>query len=167
MYQKTLTKPASAIILFLCISHSVKSQFSLSGQLRTRTEIRDGAGTLKPIGNKTAFFTSQRTRLTFNYKWNKLVFQTSLQDVRVWGQDASTISNADGARLSVHEAWADLILANSKDSSFKKSFIEYFSVKVGRQELIYDDSRLLGNLDWLQQARRHDAVVFKLLQKGW
>ena len=32
---------------------------------------------------------------------------------------------------------------------------------------MYDDSRLLGNLDWAQQARRHDAIVFKLLQSGW
>ena len=27
--------------------------------------------------------------------------------------------------------------------------------------------RLLGDLDWLQQARRHDAVVIKALHKGW
>lgn len=93
--------------------------------------------------------------------------QTSVQDVRVWGQDASTISNADGGRLSIHEAWADIILLNAKDSTFKKSLINYLSIKIGRQELIYDDSRLLGNLDWLQQSRRHDAVVFKLIQKGW
>ena len=32
---------------------------------------------------------------------------------------------------------------------------------------MYDDSRLLGNLDWLQQGRHHDAIVFKLLNKGW
>src|SRR5688572_33262527 len=129
-----------------------KGQFTLNGQVRTRTELRDGTGTLKPSTNKAAFFTSQRTRLTFNYKSNKVILQTSLQDIRVWGQDASTISNADGARLGVHEAWAEILLANRKDTSFKKSFLEYISVKAGRQELLYDDSRLLGNLDWLQQA---------------
>ncbi len=32
---------------------------------------------------------------------------------------------------------------------------------------MYDDSRLLGNLDWLQQARHHDAIVLKFLNKGW
>lgn len=90
-----------------------------------------------------------------------------MQDVRVWGQDASTISNADGSKLGVHEAWAEIILANKKDTSFKSSAVEYFSVKIGRQELLYDDSRLLGNLDWLQQGRRHDAAVFKMLNKGW
>lgn len=143
------------------------TQLTLTGQLRTRTEFRNGYGTLETIGSKPAFLTSQRTRLTFNYQLGKVVFQTSLQDVRVWGADASSISNADGNRLGVHEAWAEIKLADIKDSSFKRSAVDYFSVKIGRQELLYDDQRLLGNLDWLQQGRRHDAVVFKLLHKGW
>ena len=144
------------------------AQASLMGQIRTRTEYRNGVGTLKPKTSDPAFFTSQRARLTFNYKWtSRVAFQFTVQDVRVWGQDASTITPADGAKLGVHEAWAEIALANKKDSSFKNKSVEYFGVKLGRQELLYDDSRLLGNLDWLQQARRHDAVVFKLLQNGW
>lgn len=143
------------------------AQFSLTGQLRTRTEFRNGTGTLKPANNKASFFTSQRSRLTFGYKSSRVIFQTSIQDVRVWGQDASTISPADGAKLGVHEAWADIILANKADTSIQKLTVDYLSFKVGRQELVYDDSRLLGNLDWLQQARRHDAAVLKLLHKGW
>jgi len=153
-------------ILAICGLH-VKGQLSVSGQLRTRTEFRDGSGTLKLKINKPSIFTSQRTRLTFNYKTSRLIFQTSLQDIRVWGQDASTISSSDGSKLGVHEAWAQIILANKNDTSFKHSAVDYFTVKIGRQELLYDDSRLLGNLDWLQQARRHDAVVLKLLNKGW
>jgi Alginate export len=169
MYRKTLCyRAAGLVISCFFMQYGLHAQFSLSGQLRTRTELRNGLGTLKLSANKAAFLTSQRTRLSFNYKWNKVVFQTSLQDVRVWGQDASTISNADGAKLGVHEAWADVILANKKDTIFKKHQpVEYCSIKIGRQELLYDDSRLLGNLDWLQQARRHDAVVLKMLNKGW
>lgn len=143
------------------------AQVSLTGQLRTRTEFRDGTGTLLPKNSDPSFFISQRTRLTFNYQTGRVIFQTSLQDVRVWGQDASTISSADGARLSVHEAWAAIVLANKSDSTFTSRSVDYFAVKIGRQELLYDDSRLLGNLDWLQQGRRHDAIVFKLLNKGW
>ena len=144
------------------------AQFSLIGQLRTRTEYRNGTGSLKLKTADPAFFTSQRARLGFNYKWtNRVVFQFTAQDVRVWGQDASTISPADGTKLGVHEAWAELALANKKDSTFKTNSVDYFGVKLGRQELLYDDSRLMGNLDWLQQARRHDAIVFKLLQSGW
>src|SRR3712207_7983172 len=47
------------------------------------------------------------------------------------------------------------LFRSKKDTSFKKSLVDYFGFKIGRQELLYDDSRLLGNLDWLQQARRH------------
>lgn len=151
----------------LLLTTASQAQLTVTGQVRTRTEYRDGLGIPRPKPNKPAFFTSQRSRLSFNYKLPRIVLQASLQDVRVWGQDASTISNADGNRMVLHEAWADIILSNKKDSSFTRSPVEYFSVKIGRQELLYDDSRLLGNLDWLQQARRHDAIVFKLLQSGW
>lgn len=135
--------------------------------MRTRTEYRNGVGTPKPHSYDAAFFTSQRTRLTFHYKGPRLLLQASLQDVRVWGQDASTINNADGQKLGMHEAWGELILSNKGDTSFKNSPVDYLAVRVGRQELVYDDSRLIGNLDWLQQGRRHDALVFKLLNKGW
>ncbi|WP_462251564.1 alginate export family protein [Ferruginibacter sp.] len=159
---KSITLLTLAVLSF----YQANAQLLVTGQIRTRTEYRNGVGTLKPAANDAAFFTSQRSRLTFNYKTNRIILQTSLQDVRLWGQDASTISNADGNKLGLHEAWAEIILANKKDTSFKKSAVEYFAVKLGRQELVYDDVRLLGNLDWLQQARRHDAVVFKLLNKS-
>src|SRR5258706_4866967 len=154
------TKKIKRLLTFLIVASFVvkklPAQLTLTAQVRTRTEYRDGLGTLKPKTNDAAFFTSQRSRLTFNYKMNRIILQASLQDIRVWGQDASTISNADGAKLGLHEAWGEIILSDKKDSSFKKSLVDYLSVKIGRQELLYDDSRLLGNLDWLQQARRHD-----------
>jgi hypothetical protein len=155
------------LLLFTCMSSAVNAQFTLSGQLRTRTELRNGLGNLVLKGSKGAAFTSQRTRLLFNYKWDRLNFGVSLQDVRVWGQDASTVSNNDGNKLMVHEAWAELMLANSKDSSIKFKFIDQLSLKIGRQELNYDDARLIGNLDWLQQARRHDMALLKASHKGW
>ncbi len=143
------------------------AQFSLIGQLRTRTEIRKGVGNLPVTGSPTAAFTSQRTRLTFGYKWDRVTFGMAIQDIRVWGQDASTISNADGNKLMVHEAWADVALINRADTTMKFAPIDYLSLKIGRQEMVYDDSRLIGNLDWLQQARRFDAALLKAQHKGW
>lgn len=143
------------------------AQFSLLGQLRTRTEMRDGYGTLNTTGSSKAIFTSQRARLTFGYKWDRVNFNLSVQDVRVWGQDASTINNADGNRLMVHEAWAEVTLMNVADTTIKAKGIDNLSFKIGRQALIYDDVRLLGDLDWLQQARRHDALLVKAVHHGW
>jgi hypothetical protein len=154
-------------LLVLLYGRQTQAQMSLTGQLRTRTEIRDGLGNLAPTGADAAAFTSQRTRLTFGYKWDRILFQTAVQDVRVWGQDAATINNADGNKLMIHEAWADISLANSADTTVKFNFIQNLNLKIGRQELIYDDVRLLGNLDWLQQARRFDAALLKAQHMGW
>ena len=156
-----------SIIFLTNISLSLRAQLSLTGELRDRTELRNGYGTLETVGSKPAFLTSQRARLNFHYQSSRVIFHASVQDVRVWGADASTINNADGARLSVHEAWGELVFSNSTDSAFPHSPVQYFAVRIGRQELVYDDERLLGGLNWLQQGRRHDAIVFKLLNHGW
>ncbi len=150
-----------------CSIQHLCAQLTLSAQIRPRTEFRNGFGTLKPKTGDAAFFTSQRSRLTVNYRMSRIILQVAVQDIRVWGQDASTINNADGIKLGLHEAWGEIVLSDKKDTTFKKSLFDYFAVRIGRQEILYDDSRLMGNLDWLQQARHHDAVVFKLLNKGW
>lgn len=167
MKKKLFSKFGLAFFFTVVLFQTSFSQFSLIGQVRTRTEVRDGLGNLAPLGTKFSAFTSQRTRLTFGYKWERVIFGMSVQDVRVWGQDASSISNADGSKFGVHEAWAEITLINSADSNFKFKPIQNLSLKIGRQELVYDDVRLLGNLDWLQQGRRFDAAIFKAQHKGW
>lgn len=136
-----------AVLLIFALSKTTHAQLSLQGQLRTRTEIRDGVGNLPKAGAKPAAFTSQRTSLIFGYKWDRLTFGVNVRDVRVWGQDAASINNTDGSKLFLHEAWAEVILANSADTTLKFKAFDNLTLKIGRQELIYDDVRLLGNLD--------------------
>jgi hypothetical protein len=168
MYKNVFNRYSlTAIALSLFSAKITKAQISVTGQLRPRAEVRDGYGTLEPKGNDAAALISQRTRLTFNYRYSKLIFQATVQDVRLWGQDASTISINDGNRLMLHEAWAEIILSDKKDTSFHHAPFDYFAIKLGRQELSYDDERLLGPTDWIQQGRRHDAMVIKLRQAGW
>ena len=134
------------------------AQLTLGGQLRTRTEFRNGQGAPLQQGAKAAFFTSQRTRLNLGYNCYRMKFFVAAQDVRVWGQDVSTINRSttqDNNGLMLHEAWAEILLT---DTSFK---MRSLTLKAGRQELVYDDQRLLGNLDWAQPARRHDAALLK------
>jgi hypothetical protein len=88
----------------------------------------------------------------------------ALQDVRVWGQDQSSINRTTTEAnngLMLHEAWGEIILNDTV------STIKNLSLKIGRQEIAYDDQKVIGSLDWLQQARRHDAVVLKFANKGW
>lgn len=168
MYRKSFIASVGVLLFFsVFLPHFSNAQFSLTGQLRTRTEVRNGLGNLVLKGSKSAVFTSQRTRLIFGYKWDRLTLGVSVQDVRVWGQDASTISNADGNRFMLHEGWAELMLANKADTTLKFRLLDLMSLKIGRQELIYDDVRLLGNLDWLQQGRRHDMALLKTVHKGF
>lgn len=153
-------------LLAVCNALALQSaaQFTLAGQVRTRTEFRDGQGAPLSIGAKPAFFTSQRTRLQFGYSAYRLKFGVTAQDVRVWGQDVSTINRTTTQDLNgvmLHEAWAELGLT---DTTVKNKAV---SLKIGRQELVYDDQRLLGNLDWLQQARRHDAALLKYETASW
>ena len=162
-----ISKLALFLFLSICTQFTTKAQFTLQGQLRTRTEVRNGLGNLVPTDSKSAAFTSQRTRLNFGYKWDRVLFGAAVQDVRVWGQDASSISNADGAKLMLHEGWAEVTLANKADTTVKFKSVDLLTVKIGRQELIYDDVRLIGNLDWLQQGRRHDMILLKAVHHGW
>lgn len=157
----------SKILLLIAaagFSISSNAQLSLTGQLRTRTELRDGQGAPLPQGASPALFTSQRTRLTLLYSTYRLKFGVTAQDIRVWGQDVSTINRTtvqDNNGLMLHEAWAEIVLS---DTALKTKAL---SLKMGRQELVYDDQRLIGNLDWLQQARRHDAAVLKYETPQW
>lgn len=151
-----------AVCSFLTLLSS--AQLTLSGQLRTRSELRDGQGSPLSKGAKPALFTSQRTRLSFGYSTYRLKFGVTVQDVRVWGQDVSTINRTTSQDLNglmLHEAWTEIQLT---DTTVKNKML---SLKIGRQELVYDDQRLLGNLDWLQQGRRHDAALLKYETKSW
>ncbi len=142
----------------------LKAQLDSSGQLRPRPEFRDGQGAPLPKGAQDAFFISQRTRLNVSYSMYRLKFDLSLQDVRVWGQDASTINTTttqNNNGLQLHQAWAEIQLTDSTPKN------QSLSLKIGRQELVYDDQRLLGNLDWLQQARSHDAALLKYEAGSW
>ena len=161
---KKLVACTSLLLLYNGFYKKAAAQLALSAQLRTRTELRDGQGSPLPKGANPAFFTSQRTRLNVGYNMYRLKFGVTLQDVRVWGQDVSTINRtttADNNGLMLHEAWAEILLT---DTTLKNKAL---SLKIGRQELVYDDQRLIGNLDWLQQARRHDAAVLKYETKSW
>lgn len=124
----------------------VTAQLTVDGEFRPRTEYRNGYRILRTVDTDPAFFTSQRTRLNLMYKSDDYRIKISGQDVRVWGEVAQL---QDNANVNIHEAWAELYIS------------DYLNLKLGRQELIYDDHRLLGSVNWTQQARSHDALILK------
>ena len=142
--------PAISFFLLCMLLHADTSAqenyIKVSAQYRIRPEFREGYKTLSTDTSKAAFFITQRARLAFELKQGNIQFYSSIQDIRTWG-DEEQLKDIPG--LSVNELWLELGL--------KKGF----SLRMGRQELVYDDQRLLGNLDWANATRSHDALLLK------
>ena len=135
------------LFVVLTVSTLTAQQFDLSAEIRPRFESKNGYGTLLETNANAANFISQRSRLNFNFENEKIRIGVALQNVRVWG-DVWTLASDDNA-IKFHQAWAEAI------------FNENLSLKLGRQEIVYDDHRIFGDVGWTQQARSHDAALLK------
>ena len=138
-----------AIIGLLVLSTSAElfAQLTLTGELRPRTEFRNGFKKLRDAGTDPAFFIEQRSRIYIDFKKDKIWLNIALQDVRIWGT-VNQIYKSDPSLQNVYEAWA------------RYAFNERYAFKIGRQAMDYDNARFMGNLDWAQQGRSHDALMF-------
>jgi Alginate export len=121
--------------------------FSIDLEYRPRSEFREGYGQLQNDTVVPAFFTNQRTRLTFGYEIaNKFNFQFSLQDIREYGRDDPRTT---AGTVQVFEAYLEPQLSKN------------FSIRIGRQRIMYDNQRLFAQNDWRQNANSHDGINFR------
>lgn len=118
----------------------------IDGEIRPRTEFRDGY--VKPLlqTNDPGVFTTQRTRLGMTFTSGLLTTQITLQDARTFGQAANA---SDVASTGIYEAWAEMLLVPGG------------SFKIGRQALNYDDKRLFSSPVWSNTGTAHDVGLFK------
>lgn len=141
------------LLLFVLFADEAAAQLRLSAQLRPRAEFRRGYRSLAPEqSTRPAFFVSQRSRLNMQYKHDFVDLYGQFQDIRIWGDEGQL---QDVSSMALHQFWG------------KIHFSDQLHLKVGRQELVYDDHRLLGNVGWVQQARSHDAAVAQFRKNGW
>lgn len=136
----------TTLLAFLNIYHGL-AQVALSAEVRPRTEFRNGFKTLTEPANDPAFFTEQRSRLNLDYAADHIKVRVSFQDIRIWGETPQIFKEETG-KTFISEAWGQYSLHPG------------FSIKVGRQIISYDNERILGGLEWAQQGRRHDALLF-------
>ena len=134
-------------LLLVLATLEVAAQFTLTAEVRPRSEYRNGFKTPTSDGKDAAFFTEQRSRLYLDYAEEKYKFRLSLQDVRFWGEIPQIFKQEDGNTF-ISEAWGQYFITPK------------FSIKAGRQIISYDNQRFLGGLEWAQQGRRHDALLF-------
>ena len=158
----------AAAFAFTAVTNAQETnKFSLSGEFRPRTEMGGAGGpfTKTPAtpggstattANEAFIKTSVRAALNAKYTTDSYTTYLGLQEVFFFGdrEQISPKANMNGG-IRVQEAWADIKLG------------DYSSLKVGRQPLSYDDQRILGGLGWAQQARTHDAAVFKYKNDGY
>lgn len=138
----------------LCLQAAM-AQFTLDGQLRPRTEYRNGFGSIIPDSADAGFATSTRARINAGYKTESYQLYLSLQDIMVWGENRQLLPADQNNSFSIFEAWAKLKLADG------------LAAKVGRQVLSYDDERIMGEVDWTQQARNHDAALLQYAEDSF
>lgn len=92
----------------------------------------------------------------FTAGWGETGLSQSSVNAATDGSTAATSGALDDPDLGVHQGY--LIYAPS----------DWFAMKLGRQELIYGDHLLVGNVDWNNVARSFDAA--KLIfthDQGW
>lgn len=138
-------------LIFFTITLTAQ-QFDVSAELRPRFESKHGYKTLAATDSDAANFVSQRTRINFGFSNENLKAYVSMQNTSIWG-DKSTLAAQDnvsgGIGTKLHQAWAEAM------------FTDKVSLKLGRQEIVYDDHRIFGHVGWAQQARSHDAMILK------
>jgi hypothetical protein len=119
----------------------------LGGELRPRFEVRHPV--VRDWTNReTRDFVSMRTRGSLLVTLPRDVRGfVQLQDVREWGADPNTMAlQAQG--LNLHQGWIEL----------GHEATAGLSVRAGRQELVYGEERLIGAVNWAQQARSFNGV---------
>lgn len=121
--------------------------FKIEAEFRPRTEYRNGYQQLRTDTQVAAVFTNQRSRILFTYEQkNKLILHTSIQDIRVWGQNDP---RSTAGTLQVFETYAEPFITPN------------FSIRIGRQKLAFDNQRLFAQNDWRANAGSHDALNFR------
>ena len=113
--------------------------FSIGGDFLFRGEYRDG-GVAREEGDKdySAFLLGRvMLQLDFQHKWFSM--RVTPRFSGVWGETS-------GGYFTLFEGW---VQAKSNKGLF---------AKIGRQELSYDDERIIGSDDWTMMASSHDVV---------
>lgn len=155
------------------IAGNVYSEFArkvkLGGQMRTRAEYANGfyqtPTSNATLGGATGIagrgkatdddYVMNQTRLWADADVNEhLRVFIQLQDARVFGAEGTTVGFAnpgfENSIFDVHQGYFDL----------RKLFDLPLTVRVGRQEIIWGDHRVIGNFVWSNVGRVFDGGRF-------
>ena len=127
-----------------------KGKFLLSIQIRHRFEYRNNFDFNSEADDQTGFHLL-RTRLNLDFRpIEHLRLFIQLQDSRIYEHEFSKVA-----------AFAD-------DADFRQAYIELknlmdlLSIRLGRQELAYEEEHLIGGFNWSNVAQSFDGVKLNL-----
>lgn len=155
------TKQLLLTIIVFAVAINMNGQFKIDAQYRVRGQALHGYK--KPVAKdaEAAFHVGQRTRLNLRYNNEKYSALLLVQDVRTWG-DANKVNPTGVAgksynNVDIYEAWVN----------FK--FNENGNLKIGRQEMKYDDQRHISWRNWWDTGMTYDAATYTYNNKstGW
>ena len=142
-------------------------KLTIGGEARIRYEYRIGTtfggslGAASAKGNESA--ASHRVRINVGYDLTPDVsFFAQIQDARVWGCEGAVSCNSLGSGIGTVSA-SGIFQGAGVDLHqgyilVKNILTPGLSAKIGRQEIIFGDHRLLGNFGWSQVGNSFDAV---------
>src|SRR3990170_3293572 len=118
------------------------------GELRLRGVMVDNAESTAAL--KDGGFFEQRTRLNVDATADDAKVFLQVQDSRKWGSEATTTDTADNGNggIDLSQGYVDLSNVANKP----------ISLRIGRQAMAYGEHRLIGSLEWSNNARRFDAI---------
>lgn len=142
--------------LFIIGQVAEAATVEVGGSIRPRVEFVDTKVTPQTAGSSKNYTTMQ-TRVNVKATVDESVSAfIQIQDVRTWGgETASTkppsithTGTSTSGNVDFHQAY--LVIKDIVDSGI--------NLKIGRQEMVFDEARLIGNIGWIQQAQSFDAI---------
>ena len=147
-------QPVARVPVFNRANEALPAWLRVRGEFRERMEGFDGLG-----------FTETRDDLYWlsRFRFNATVipskvlsFQAQVQDARVAKKTVGPTGTPFKAPFDLRTGFADIGSATGA-----------VSVRVGRQELVYGEQRLVGQVSWLNAARTFDAAKVTVRTKAF
>jgi hypothetical protein len=134
--------------------------WDVGGQLRARYEVKEDGGSFPTrdfrktgVDNDNSYFLlREKIHLGYNSSWFSAYIEA--RDSSTTGDDREPNPEAD--QFDLHQAF--VTVGNAKQFPL--------TAKVGRQEMIYGDERLVGNADWNNLGRVFDLAKLRYEDKN-
>ena len=128
------------------------SWLRVRGEFRQRVEGFDNAGFVE--GRDDTFFLS-RVRLTATATGSNVAGTIQVHDARVGDKTVGAVTAPFKAAFDVRQAFVDV--GNAKAP---------LAARLGRQEIVFGDQRLVGHAGWLNSGRTFDAARVTIKSKA-